>query len=167
MRAPPWCLLRGETRGSLRYSCRTRELIRQAERRARFQARRSACREVRFRRTGCPRSAAPFFGAEGAAKQQNRRKRSVFPQRWRRRAAARPLFFGAEGAAKPQKKRKRSVFSVTATAACGSAPAPRRVRPSFFNAARFFYNNVKRGGGRKKRPRAANISFSARKEKVF
>ena len=89
MRAPPWCLLRGKTRGSLRYSCRTRELIRQAERRARFQARRSACREVRFRRTGCPRSAAPFFGAEGAAKQQNRRKRSVFPQRWRR-AAARP-----------------------------------------------------------------------------
>lgn len=89
MRAPPWCLLRGKTRGSLRYSCRTRELIRQAERRARFQARRSACREVRFRRTGCPRSAAPFFGAEGEAKQQNRRKRSVFPQRWRR-AAARP-----------------------------------------------------------------------------
>lgn len=89
MRAPPWCLLRGKTRGSLRYSCRTRELIRQAERRARFQARRSACREVRFRRTGCPRSAAPFFGAEGEAKQQNRRKRSVFPQRWRRAAARR------------------------------------------------------------------------------
>lgn len=89
MRAPPWCLLRGKTRGSLRYSCRTRELIRQAERRARFQARRSACREVRFRRTGCPRSAALFFGAEGEAKQQNKRKRSVFPQR-RRRAAARP-----------------------------------------------------------------------------
>ena len=78
MRAPPWCLLRGKTRGSLRYSCRTRELIRQAERRARFQARRPACRKVRFRRTGCPRRAAPFFGAEGEAKQQNKRKRSVF-----------------------------------------------------------------------------------------
>lgn len=70
MRAPPWCLLRGKTRGSLRYSCRTRELIRQAERRARFQARRSACREVRFRRTGCPRSARRFSGRK--ARQNSR-----------------------------------------------------------------------------------------------
>ena len=49
---------------------RTRELIRQAERRARFQARRSACREVRFRRTGCPRRARRFSGRK--ARQNSR-----------------------------------------------------------------------------------------------